>query len=117
MEKEGEEEELKENIHCVCIYRQNPWFNKNLPEYLMPLPDTEDELCRPVDDAIAHELSKVSKDKTIRGIQWTDQPIRVKKMGYPEDKVQKALHAPENNHIKVAYQLVIDHKRMLKECK
>ncbi|CDH54751.1 snf1-like protein kinase ssp2 [Lichtheimia corymbifera JMRC:FSU:9682] len=75
--------------------RQNPWFNKNLPEYLMPLPDTEDELCRPVDDAIAHELSK--------------------KMGYPEDKVQKALHAPENNHIKVAYQLVIDHKRMLKE--
>lgn len=48
---------------CVCIYRQNPWFNKNLPEYLMPLPDTEDELCRPVDDAIAHELSKVSKDK------------------------------------------------------
>lgn len=38
-------------------------------------------------------------------------------MGYPEDKVQKALHAPENNHIKVAYQLVLDHKRMLKECK
>ncbi|CDS06508.1 Putative Related to SNF1-carbon cataboliteFT derepressing ser/thr protein kinase [Lichtheimia ramosa] len=75
--------------------RQNPWFNKNLPEYLMPLPDTEDDLCRPVDDAIAHELSK--------------------KMGYPEDKVQKALHAPENNHIKVAYQLVLDHKRMLKE--
>ena len=55
---------------CVCLDRQNPWFNKNLPEYLMPLPDTEDELCRPVDDAIALELSKViTSSSTWVGIQ------------------------------------------------
>lgn len=105
----------RRHIHRI-LARQNPWFNKNLPEYLMPLPDTEDDLCRPVDDAIAHELSKVK-----HGYNGVDEQSEltccIKKMGYPEDKVQKALHAPENNHIKVAYQLVLDHKRMLKECK
>lgn len=41
--------------------RQNPWFNTNLPEYLHPLPNTEDELCRPIDESIVSELSRVSR--------------------------------------------------------
>ncbi|KAI9247178.1 kinase-like domain-containing protein [Phascolomyces articulosus] len=75
--------------------RQNPWFNTNLPEYLCPLPHTEQELCHPVDDRIVQELSH--------------------KMGYPDSKIHHALDAPGNNQFKVAYQLVIDHKRMLKD--
>ncbi|KAI9314060.1 kinase-like domain-containing protein [Dichotomocladium elegans] len=51
--------------------------------------------CHPIDDAIVTELSK--------------------KMGYPEDMIHTALSGPGNNQFKVAYQLVIDHKRMLKE--
>ncbi|KAG2221230.1 hypothetical protein INT45_013941 [Circinella minor] len=74
--------------------RQNPWFNKNLPEYLCPLPHTEEELCHPIDDRIVQELGQ--------------------KMGYPDFKIHQALEAPGNNQFKVAYQLVIDHKRMLK---
>lgn len=61
-------EKKRRHIHCI-LARQNPWFNKNLPEYLMPLPDTEDDLCRPVDDAIAHELSKVNIDT----IEWMNK--------------------------------------------
>ena len=41
--------------------RQNPWFNTNLPEYLCPLPHTEEELCHPVDDRIVMELSQVRR--------------------------------------------------------
>ncbi|KAI8891349.1 Pkinase-domain-containing protein [Backusella circina FSU 941] len=74
--------------------RQNAWFNKNLPDYLRPLPTTQEDEKLPVDDAIVSELSK--------------------KMGKSEETIRKSLH--ENDHtIKVAYQLVVDHKRLLKD--
>lgn len=38
-------------------------------------------------------------------------------MGYPTEVIQKALSEPENNPFKVAYQLVVDHKRLLQDCK
>lgn len=38
-------------------------------------------------------------------------------MGYSTDIIQKALSEPNNNQFKVAYQLVVDHKRLLKDCK
>lgn len=38
-------------------------------------------------------------------------------MGYPTDVIQKALSETENNQFKVAYQLVVDHKRLLQDCK
>ena len=34
-------------------------------------------------------------------------------MGYSHQTILRALREPENNQIKVAYQLVVDHKRML----
>ncbi|KAI9267015.1 kinase-like domain-containing protein [Helicostylum pulchrum] len=37
------------------------------------------------------------------------------KMGYPTEVIQKALSEPENNPFKVAYQLVVDHKRLLQD--
>lgn len=38
-------------------------------------------------------------------------------MGYTEQKIHKSLISPGNNQFKVAYQLVVDHKRMLQDCK
>lgn len=38
-------------------------------------------------------------------------------MNYPTETIQKALKEPENNQFKVAYQLVLDNKRLLKDCK
>lgn len=38
-------------------------------------------------------------------------------MGYSTAVIQKALSEPNNNQFKVAYQLVVDHKRLLQDCK
>ncbi|ORX51197.1 Pkinase-domain-containing protein [Hesseltinella vesiculosa] len=73
--------------------RQNPWFNKNLPAYLQPLPQTDEECHQPIDGDIVQELHK--------------------KMGYTTEAINRALKDPGNNPLKVAYQLVLDHKRML----
>jgi carbon catabolite-derepressing protein kinase len=38
-------------------------------------------------------------------------------MGYSTQVIQKALSEPDNNQFKVAYQLVVDHKLLLQDCK
>lgn len=38
-------------------------------------------------------------------------------MGYSTNVIYKALSEPDNNQFKVAYQLVVDHKRLLKDCR
>ncbi|CAM0135874.1 unnamed protein product [Umbelopsis sp. WA50703] len=75
--------------------RQNPWFNVGLPEYLRPLPDTAETLDQEIDEDILSELCK--------------------KMGYGRETIYKALSESDNNQIKVAYQLVVDHHRLIKE--
>ncbi|GAN07463.1 pkinase-domain-containing protein [Mucor ambiguus] len=75
--------------------RKNPWFNKNLPAYLRPLPNTEESGNLLIDDDLVFELSK--------------------KMGYSTQVIQKALSEHDNNQFKVAYQLVVDHKRLLQD--
>ncbi|CAO3619909.1 unnamed protein product [Cunninghamella blakesleeana] len=78
--------------------RQNPWFNKNLPDYLKPLPQTDDELShQPIDESIVNDLHK--------------------KMGYTSEAIHKALRDTENNPLKVAYQLMLDNKRLLQGSK
>ncbi|KAG0164171.1 Protein kinase [Apophysomyces sp. BC1034] len=77
--------------------RQNPWFNTNLPDYLRPLPTTQEDSCQPIDDSIVSELCK--------------------KMNYPKETIYKSLGEKDNNQFKVAYQLVVDHKRLLKDSK
>ncbi|KAI8813438.1 kinase-like domain-containing protein [Cladochytrium replicatum] len=72
--------------------RENEWFQVNLPDYLQPLPDVQEEGAE-IDEGIVNEL--------------------VKKMGFSKATVQHALSETENNQIKVAYQLVLDHKRLL----
>jgi hypothetical protein len=41
------------------LSRQNEWFKKNLPDYLQPLPNTEENENMIIDDTLISELSKV----------------------------------------------------------
>ncbi|KAF9970578.1 Protein kinase [Actinomortierella ambigua] len=78
----------------IAEIRQNPWFNVNLPEYLKPLPQgTSDDLFCNLQEDIIQEL--------------------VKKMNFSRETIIQALQERQNNQIKVAYQLVVDHKLMI----
>ncbi|KAI8600907.1 hypothetical protein EDD21DRAFT_375927, partial [Dissophora ornata] len=78
----------------IAEIRQNAWFNVGLPEYLKPLPQgtTDDSFCNLQEDII-EEL--------------------MKKMNFSKETIVQALEERQNNQIKVAYQLVVDHRRMI----
>ncbi|KAF9275648.1 Protein kinase [Mortierella alpina] len=78
----------------IAEIRQNAWFNVGLPEYLKPLPQgsTNDALCNLQEDIIIELM---------------------KKMNFSKETVVQALEERQNNQIKVAYQLVVDHRRMI----
>ncbi|KAF9095152.1 Protein kinase [Mortierella sp. GBA35] len=78
----------------IAEIRQNAWFNVGLPEYLKPLPQgsSEDAFCNLQDDII-DEL--------------------MKKMNFTKETIIQALEERQNNQIKVAYQLVVDHRQMI----
>ncbi|TPX61866.1 hypothetical protein PhCBS80983_g00847 [Powellomyces hirtus] len=77
----------------ITQIRQLEWFQKGLPDYLHPLPDITRAPEGDVDDTIAAEIAK--------------------KMGFTQETVLTALKEVDNNQIKVAYELVLDHRRML----
>ncbi|RHZ87761.1 hypothetical protein Glove_30g30 [Diversispora epigaea] len=76
----------------ISEIRKIPWFNVGLPDYLKPLPESDEDPFTEIDDKIIAELFK--------------------KMGFSKNTMYQALQEKENNQIKVAYQLVLDHKRM-----
>ncbi|KAG0307092.1 Protein kinase [Linnemannia gamsii] len=78
----------------IAEIRQNAWFNVGLPEYLKPLPlgSNEDAFCNLQDDIITELM---------------------KKMNFPKETIIQALEERQNNQIKVAYQLVVDHRQMI----
>ncbi|KAG9064149.1 Protein kinase [Linnemannia hyalina] len=78
----------------IAEIRQNAWFNVGLPEYLKPLPQgsNEDAFCNLQDDIITELM---------------------KKMNFSKETIIKALEERQNNQIKVAYQLVVDHRQMI----
>ncbi|KAJ3043455.1 Protein kinase [Rhizophlyctis rosea] len=73
--------------------RKSEWFQKNLPDYLQPLPEKIDHTLQDIDERIVADLSK--------------------KMGFSKETVHVALKEAENNQIKVAYELAVDHRRMV----
>ncbi|KAF9932842.1 Protein kinase [Linnemannia zychae] len=78
----------------IAEIRQNAWFNVGLPEYLKPLPQgsNEDAFCNLQDDIITELM---------------------KKMNFSKETIIEALQERQNNQIKVAYQLVVDHRQMI----
>ncbi|KAG0205565.1 Protein kinase [Mortierella sp. GBA30] len=78
----------------IAEIRQNAWFNIGLPEYLKPLPQglTDDSFCNLQEDIVTELM---------------------KKMNFSKETIVQALEERQNNQIKVAYQLVVDHRRMI----
>ncbi|KAF9586549.1 Protein kinase [Lunasporangiospora selenospora] len=78
----------------IAEIRQNAWFNIGLPEYLKPLPQGLN------DDA----FSNLQEDIIVE---------LMKKMNFSRETIIQALRERQNNQIKVAYQLVVDHRQMI----
>ncbi|KAJ3122773.1 Protein kinase [Physocladia obscura] len=73
--------------------RKNDWFNTNLPDYLKSVKKLVVSMGK-IDMALVLEISK--------------------KMGFSPEAVFTALNTSKNNQIKVAYQLMYDHKVVMK---
>lgn len=113
--------------------RQMPFFLENLPHYLMPLPPTptiERFPALPMDDLSTllmlnegqTDPKKVAEEK---GLVWTEDlgivdpeivaELLQKISTYTEPMVWDALKKTGDNQVKVAYQLVRDHKRIVRD--
>ncbi|TPX36190.1 hypothetical protein SmJEL517_g01607 [Synchytrium microbalum] len=77
----------------IADIRKLDWFNVGLPDYLQPLPDAVYDPLIEIDPSIVGELQK--------------------KMGFSKETINWALGEADNNQIKVAYQLVVDYRRMM----
>lgn len=118
----------------IAEIRQMPFFQENLPRYLQPLPELADMERYPaltMDDMTTLLLinegqadpKKVAEDK---GLVFTEDlgvidpdivaELLEKITTYSEGMVWEALKMPGDNQVKVAYQLVRDHRRILKDC-
>jgi carbon catabolite-derepressing protein kinase len=117
----------------IAEIRQMPFFTEHLPHYLQPLPPTpmtERYPSLPMDDLSTLLLlnegqadpAKVAEEK---GLVFTNDlgiidadivaELLQKISTYTEPMVWEALQKEGDNQVKVAYQLVRDHKRMLRD--
>jgi carbon catabolite-derepressing protein kinase len=124
----------------IAEIRANPWFQENLPHYLQPLPPTPSlqtpnvpvgelrGLLGAQPGAEGAELDESQqKLAEARGLIYTHDlgivdpeivdELCEKMAGFDRSDVWDALKKEGDNQIKVAYQLVRDHKRMLEDCK
>ncbi|ORY24882.1 putative SNF1A/AMP-activated protein kinase [Naematelia encephala] len=110
--------------------RSMPFFQENLPRYLQPLPEIERYPTLPMDDLSTLLMinegqvdpRKVAQSK---GLVFTEDlgvidpeivaELLEKISTYTEAMVWEAMQAEGDNQVKVAYQLVRDHKRILKD--
>jgi len=115
----------------IAEIRSMPFFQENLPRYLQPLPEIERFPTLPMDDLstlllINEGQADPKKVAEAKGLVFTEDlgvvdPEIVKELlekitTYSEATVWEALQKEGDNQVKVAYQLVRDHKRILKDC-
>jgi carbon catabolite-derepressing protein kinase len=135
---EGARHLLKRMLHTdplkratIAEIRQMPFFQEKLPRYLQPLPEMDRYPTLPMDDLSTLLLinegqadpKKVAEEK---GLVWTEDlgvvdpdivaELLDKISTYSEDMVWHALQQSGDNQVKVAYQLVRDHRRIIKDC-
>ncbi|PWN35183.1 Pkinase-domain-containing protein [Meira miltonrushii] len=111
----------------ISEIRQLPWFQKDLPKYLQPLPPTPAAetdgfnfgmTTEAKGESEKREESKDQRDREfISGLGYIEPEIVAelteKMIGFGTEAVRQQLLEPGENQVKVAYQLVRDHKRML----
>lgn len=106
----------------IAEIRQLPWFQKNLPTYLQPLPPTPATEQPGFDFGISSITSGTEADdgdhpRVLPEIGHVRDEVVAelaeKMVGFSVDEVWQHLKEPGENQIKVAYQLLNDHKRML----
>ena len=111
--------------------RTMPFFQERLPRYLQPLPEIERYPTLPIDDLstillINDGQADPRKLAKAKGVVFTEDlgivdpeivsELLEKITTYTEAMVWDALQKDGDNQVKVAYQLVRDHKRILKDC-
>lgn len=97
----------------VLEIRQDPWFTKNLPEYLKPA--VEDFVTAPLDPNKAINTNALAPGKPLAYQEKLHQAVvgkLGKTMGYAQDDVQDALRKDEPSAIKDAYLIVRENQMM-----
>lgn len=115
----------------ISEIRQLPWFQKDLPSYLRPLPPTPaaeatgfDFRMTPAsangavgDSSSGESTPSGNTRETASDVGHIEDEIvdelADKMVGFTREEVLEHLVEPEENQVKVAYQLVRDHKRLL----
>ena len=115
----------------ISEIRSMPFFQTNLPRYLNPLPELDRWPTLPMDDMQTLLLinegeadpKRVAEEKGLvfsEDLGIIDSEIVAalleKITTYTEAGVWEALKKDGDNQVKVAYQLVRDHRRLLKDC-
>ncbi|KAJ5884831.1 hypothetical protein N7495_009341 [Penicillium taxi] len=102
-------------VHRITIpeIRQDPWFNKNTPEYL--LPPAEEVYAPGIDPNKAIDPDKIAPGKPLP-VQHKIHEIAVSKlersMGYDRDDIEDALRQKEPSAIKDAFSIVVENEMM-----
>ena len=102
----------------IAEIRQHPWFNRDLPAYLRPLPLTpaleyqQYPLGEGAEGAQAPADDMVSPDLGVIDAHLLDE-LMSKVQGFSREDILQLLKAPNSNQMKVAYHLVRDNHRML----
>ncbi|WVR04282.1 hypothetical protein IAU60_001282 [Kwoniella sp. DSM 27419] len=114
----------------IAEIRQMPFFQENLPRYLEPLPEMDRYPALPMDDMttlllINEGQADPKKVAEAKGMMFTEDlgiidpdivdELLEKITSYTEPMVWEALQKEGDNQVKVAYQLVRDHRRILKD--
>lgn len=106
-------------VHRITIgeIRDDPWFTKNLPNYLEPPP--EEFITTGVDPNKALDSNKLALGKPLP-VQHKIHQVAVAKlersMGYGRDDIEDALRHPEPSAIKDAFSIVVENEMMQTNC-
>jgi carbon catabolite-derepressing protein kinase len=113
----------------IAEIRAMPWFQVDLPQYLQPLPEIDSYPVLPMDDLttllmINEGQTDPKKVAAAKGLVFVEDlgiidpeivaELVDKLTSYSSRSVWEELQKEGDNAVKIAYQLVRDHKRILK---
>lgn len=102
------------NRITVAEIRQDPWFSRNLPDYLKP---QEQEFIDTGVDPNRHPRNRERNPKAAGELHEVVVGKLKKTLGYGNDDVHEALGKEEPSAIKDAYNIVKENQMMIRDCK